>query len=169
MTSPILGIQLINFDDATIDLIVADLAAFESRHHVIADPCRDLVIETARQFRQFWGYTGDQACWAGYLCLDTESRAAVGNGGFKGPPSPDGMVEIGYSMFPTYEGKGYASALARALIDIAWGAPKVRRVIAHTEPGNAASQRVLAKIGMQKTGEIDDPEDGRMWRWEITR
>ena len=158
-----------NLDDATIDVIVADLDAFESRHHVIADPCRDLVIETARQFRKFWGYSGDQARWAGYLCVDAETRAAVGNGGFKGPPSPDGKVEIGYSTFPPYEGKGYATALARAVIDIAWGAREVRRIIAHTEPGNAASQRVLAKIGMRKVAEVDDPVDGRMWRWEINR
>lgn len=163
------SIVLINLDDATIDLIVADSGGFEERYHIIADPCRELVIETARQFRQFWGYTGEQARWAGYLCVDAETRRAVGNGGFKGPPSPDGIVEIGYSTFPPYEGKRYATALGHRLIEIAGSEPDVKRVIAHTEPGNTASQRVLTKIGMEKTGEIDDPVDGRLWRWELRR
>jgi RimJ/RimL family protein N-acetyltransferase len=35
------------------------------------------------------------------------------------------------------------------------------RVIAHTEPGNAASQRVLERHGFRHAGE-DDGE----WRWE---
>jgi hypothetical protein len=29
-----------------------------------------------------------------------------------------------------------------------------------------ASARVLEKSGFQKTGEIIDPEDGPVWRWE---
>jgi len=39
-------------------------------------------------------------------------------------------------------------------------------VRAHTKADNAASARVLAKCGFLRTGEVIDPEDGLVSRWE---
>ncbi len=37
---------------------------------------------------------------------------------------------------------------------------------AHTLPENNASAHVLKKCGFDFVGEVVDPEDGRIWRWE---
>ncbi len=38
---------------------------------------------------------------------------------------------------------------------------------AHTLPDGIASQRVLLKAGFEKIGEVVDPEDGVVWRFEV--
>jgi len=43
---------------------------------------------------------------------------------------------------------------------------QVRVVRAHTLPEANASTRVLTKCGFQRIGEVIDPEDGLVWRWE---
>ena len=55
--------------------------------------------------------------------------------------------------------------MARKLIALARAVPVVRSVVAHTLPQRNASTRVLEKAGMQYVGEVEDPEDGRVWRW----
>ena len=99
--------------------------------------------------------------------LHRDSGAVVGSCGFKGPPA-DGMVEIAYAIEPDMQGKGLATEAARALVEFAFGSGDVRLVRAHTLPEANASTRVLAKCGFTHLGEVIDPEDGRVWRFELT-
>jgi RimJ/RimL family protein N-acetyltransferase len=92
----------------------------------------------------------------------------VGMGSFKGPPA-DGTVEIAYAVVPEHQRKGYATAAARELVAYAFASPEVSRVIAHTLPEGAVSQRVLLRAGFTRCGEVVDPEDGLVWRFEIAR
>lgn len=57
--------------------------------------------------------------------------------------------------------------MARKLIELAGGAAEVRRVIAHTPPETNASNHLLQKVGMSFVGEVTDPEDGLVWRWDV--
>jgi RimJ/RimL family protein N-acetyltransferase len=57
--------------------------------------------------------------------------------------------------------------MARKLVELARRSAAVRRVIAHTLPETNASTRVLEKVGMTFVGEVMDPEDGRVWRWQV--
>lgn len=102
----------------------------------------------------------------GFGIIDRESRTVIGAASFKGPPDTNGMVEIAYGIVPSFEGRGYATEAARALVDFAQGDDKVRQIIAHTMPEPNASTRVLTKCGFTFAGEVIDPEDGRVWRWE---
>ena len=92
----------------------------------------------------------------------------VGMGSFKGPPV-NGSVEIAYAVLPEHQGKGYATAGARAMVEYAFRAAEVTTVLAHTLPDGAASQRVLQKSGFRHVGEVVDPEDGLVWRFEVSR
>jgi|SRR5688572_14221561 len=92
----------------------------------------------------------------------------VGLGSFKGPPT-DGVVEIAYAIVPQHQGRGYATAAARAMVDYACQSAEVSMVIAHTLPDGAASQRVLQKAGFRRVGEVMDPEDGLVWQFEFQR
>ena len=97
------------------------------------------------------------------------SGSVVGSAGFKSPPSDDGVVELAYGIEPEHEGKGYATEVAAALTAFAFSCDGVGIVRAHTRPESNASTRVLTKCGFQRIGEVDDPEDGRVWRWEAYR
>ena len=108
--------------------------------------------------------------WAfGFAVVDRASSLVIGNAGFKGPPDGEGMVEIAYGIVPAFAGQGCATEAARALIDFAGNDPRVRLIRAHTRPANHASTRVLTKNGFVKVGELVDPEDGPVWRWERPR
>ena len=83
----------------------------------------------------------------------------VARGGFHGPPDAAGAVEIGYRVAPAWRGQGIATELAAGLIE--WAREQgVARCVASTAPDNAASQRVLARLGFVRTGEWLDEEDG---------
>jgi RimJ/RimL family protein N-acetyltransferase len=76
------------------------------------------------------------------------------------------VVEISYGVDPEHQGKGYATEAARALTAYAFSSGMVRVVRAHTLPEPNASTRVLIKCGFHRIGEVIDPEDGLVWRWE---
>jgi RimJ/RimL family protein N-acetyltransferase len=102
----------------------------------------------------------------GFSMLHRETGAVVGTCGFKGPPGADGVVEIAYGVEADHQGKGYATEAAEALVAYAFSSVLVRLVRAHTLPEPNASTRVLAKCRFQRIGEVIDPEDGLVWRWE---
>ena len=102
----------------------------------------------------------------GFALVHLADNAVIGMAGYKGPPDADGMVEIAYGVVPGYQGKGYATEAAQALIAYAVGRGRVSVVRAHTLPVVSASTRVLDKCGFQRLGEVIDPEDGVVWRWE---
>jgi RimJ/RimL family protein N-acetyltransferase len=105
----------------------------------------------------------------GFALIERSTGATVGSCGYRGPPGPDGRVEIAYRVEPDREGRGYATEAAEALVNFAFGADAVRVVYAHTRPVHNASARVLTKCGFERIGEIMDPEDGLVWRWERCR
>jgi RimJ/RimL family protein N-acetyltransferase len=102
----------------------------------------------------------------GFFVVDRESASVIGSAGFKGPPDPTGVVEIAYGIVPSFEGRGYATEAAAALVDFAFASGPVRMVRAHTLPQPNASTRVLLKCGFRHVGKVVDPDDGPVWRWE---
>lgn len=109
---------------------------------------------------------GDPPPWGGYLAVDTDTRRLIGSCAFKGPPTEDRSVEIAYLTYPDFEGRGYATLMAQELIGLASRGTAIGRIIAHTLPEASASTRVLEKAGMRCVGEVLDPDDGRVWRWQ---
>jgi RimJ/RimL family protein N-acetyltransferase len=104
----------------------------------------------------------------GFFVIHRERHCVIGSGGYKGPPDSSGIAEIAYGIVPAYQGQGYATEAAAALVAFAvdHGARLVR---AHTLPEANASTRVLLKCGFHHVGAVVDPEDGPVWRWERTR
>ncbi len=102
----------------------------------------------------------------GFVMVHRTTDVVVGTCGFKGPPGLDETVEIAYGVAPDQQGNGYATEAAEALVAYAFNSGKVRVVRAHTFLEANASTRVLAKCGFRGAGEVIDPEDGPVWRWE---
>jgi ribosomal-protein-alanine N-acetyltransferase len=94
--------------------------------------------------------------WYGWYAIlrsdGTEPANLVGTGGFFGPPTADQVVEIGYSIVPSFAGRGYATEFVRALAEHAFSTGKVSRVVAHTTLQNVGSVKVLEKAGFRFVG-----------------
>jgi RimJ/RimL family protein N-acetyltransferase len=101
-----------------------------------------------------------------YTVTEVSSGLLIGGAGFFGPPGPDGEVEIGYGLAGEWRGRGLATEAAVLLVDLAFADPAVRVAVAHTAPGNAASQRVLARVGFGPAPRTDGGDD---LRFEIRR
>ena len=102
----------------------------------------------------------------GFVLRHRGSECVIGKCGFTGPPGADGAVEIAYGVAPEHQGKGYATEVAAALVRYALSHEQVCVVRAHTLPEPNASTRVLTKCGFRRVGEVVDPNDGLVWRWE---
>ncbi len=129
-----------------------------------------LVIPEAISFsHEFLKNNPDAANWWMYFFIHHDHHKLVGNGGFKGKPNDVGMVEIGYALAPAYRGKGLATEAAEGLINFAFFYPKVQTVQAHTLAEENESVKVLRKVGMILVKELNDPEDGDIWQWQLKR
>lgn len=97
--------------------------------------------------------------WYGWYIVrraDGELGATlVAAAGYFGPPNERGEVEIGYSVMPQHQNKGYAREIVGALVEIAFSDPRVKCVNARTSPDNRASQRVLEHTGFSCLGPVD--------------
>src|SRR5262249_758223 len=102
----------------------------------------------------------------GFALVDKATGDVLGSCGYKGPPDADGIVEIAYGVNPDHRQRGYAKEAAAAMVAFALGSG-AKLIRAHTEPANGASPRVLAAVGFARVGEVIDPEDGPVWRWEL--
>jgi ribosomal-protein-alanine N-acetyltransferase len=105
--------------------------------------------------------SGDEELWGHHQVVETSSGLVVGGVGFHGPPQ-SGEVEIGYGIVPTRQGRGYATEAVSTLVSLALATPEVVGVVARTDAGNMASQRVLEKAGFQ----LVDQSGGRRYRIE---
>lgn len=101
--------------------------------------------------------------WDGIIIHKAE-QIAIGGMGFHGGPDEAGMVEIGYNIIPAYEGQGYATEMARRVIEWAFHTPGIEVITAACLDNNIGSIRVLEKVGMRRLA----PE-GNMLKWELRK
>ncbi len=85
-----------------------------------------------------------------WLARERATGTAVGRGGLQHPPAAEiDEVELAWALAPAYWGRGLATELARAAVGTAFGTLELDRVVALTTPENAASKRVMVKLGMR--------------------
>lgn len=89
---------------------------------------------------------GEEFCWIITLKDADDCIGAIGcRMGTHGP-------DIGYVLARPYWGRGYMSEAVRAVVEWASALPDVHRVWAYCDVDNAASARVLEKVGMSREG-----------------
>ena len=108
-----------------------------------------------------WTSLGAYGIW---LIIHNASQVVIGDVGFGGPPGDAGTLEIGYSVVPGQRGQGIATEAVRALA--AWGLsqPAVLAIVAHCEPDNEPSIRVLERVGFVRDGSVH-----AQLGWRLTR
>jgi [ribosomal protein S5]-alanine N-acetyltransferase len=121
---------------------------------------RETLAATALNYRR----SGFAKPWSGYLAV--RGNACVGACGFRSPPARN-RVEIAYFTFPAHEGRGIATLMARALVEIARRADSTLLITALTLPQESASTRILRNLHFTCIGTVEHPEDGAVWEWHL--
>ena len=110
-----------------------------------------------------------------FLAVDPQDRQVVGTCGFRGPVRA-GRLEIAFWTFPPYEGRGWATAMTRALVTRAFTDPSVHTVVAHTlaertPAGSVLTANGLVRVQARRRDESgpDGAVRGKVWRWETHR
>ena len=159
------SIRLIAIDDRVERIVRETGDAFEQAYGSSMGEStaavRDVVAQTLALLRS----APRAPEWGGYLVVDQERNLVIGTCGYAHGPEADGTVEIAYHTFAAFEGRGFATAMAREMIDRAVRSGVVREIVAHTLPEHNASTRILERVGLQRAGEARDPEVGTVWRW----
>jgi RimJ/RimL family protein N-acetyltransferase len=161
-------LRLIPIDEELAAALKQGSDAFEAQYEALPGSHFDVICEVVDQTLSFIG-SAPALPWVGYLAIAQDTHEVRGTCAFKGAPDAEGCVEIAYFTFPGYEGRGNAVAMASGLLRIALASPLVTTVFALTLPERNASTRVLEKSGFIFVGEVQDPEDGLLWRWQIER
>jgi len=108
--------------------------------------------------------------WQGWLTwyavrIDNDYPILCGGVGFKGPPDKRGMVEVGYSILPEFEGQGLATEMVAGIVQWAKQQPEVKHIEAETNIDNGASIRVLEKNSFICAGAGLEPNTIRFVYW----
>jgi ribosomal-protein-alanine N-acetyltransferase len=110
--------------------------------------------------------------WLVRALVRRDDGRMVGHAGFHGPPGTTGLdpgkAELGYTVFPAFQGRGYATEAAVALMDWAHG-EGIDRFVTSVGPWNEPSLAIVRKLGFVQTGEHWDEEDGLEHVYELDR
>lgn len=83
----------------------------------------------------------------------SETKKMIGHIYFKQIEPLEWMTwEIGYIFNPSYQRKGFATEAVKAIVEYAFSNWNSHRIIAHCNPKNEASWKLLDKIGMRREG-----------------
>ena len=148
--------QRLELIPATVALIHADL---KGRSHLapllnarIPDswPPRLTQITALLWFKEQLKQSPQWAGWFSWYWIRKEDRVAVGLGGFKGFPTSQRPPELGYSVLPEFQSRGFATEAGRTLTEWAFSHPEIQCVVAEAQSDRHASIRVLEKIGFKR-------------------
>lgn len=159
-------IELLPMNNKLIDRLINDNQRALDELGTISEGHADIILEVVAQIKSMMSKTSAQAPWIGYLARRLSDQRIVGTCAFTDMPH-NGQVEIAYFTFPSYEGKGIATEMARGLLEIG-RSHGLTRLIAHTLPEENASTSILQRLGFSKSAVITHPEDGIVWQWQIS-
>jgi RimJ/RimL family protein N-acetyltransferase len=109
--------------------------------------------------------------WVQFSVEERETGALVGDVGLS-PGDEPGVIKIGYTIAPAYQGRGYATEAVRALIDYAFDTLGAEIVRAYASALNKPSHRLAERVGMRLMETFEGENDGVRWsgvRFDLPR
>ncbi|MGD0444832.1 MAG: GNAT family protein [Edaphobacter sp.] len=96
--------------------------------------------------------------WTRYVSFVSAGghRTLIGTVGGGTKAARPSECEIGWGILPPYEGRGFATEAAKALIEYLRASERIESLIAHTFPSIPASVRVMENCGMVFDGEGEE-------------
>lgn len=98
----------------------------------------------AGQARQALGAAGQ---WLQVAVTRRETGEIIGDLGLCVVDEREGVVEIGFTVAQSAQGRGYATEAVNAMIEALLGQASLRSVVAVTDVRNAASVALLRRVG----------------------
>jgi RimJ/RimL family protein N-acetyltransferase len=111
----------------------------------------------------------------GWVQLSLEDRQLgelVGDVGLSPAEGEPGVVKLGYTVAPEFQGRGYATEAVRELVAYAFNVLGAERIRIYADGDNVASHRVAEKAGLRLIERFRHEEDGEVWfgvRYELDR
>jgi aminoglycoside 6'-N-acetyltransferase len=115
---------------------------------------------------------GEPGGWVQLTVLECGSGRLVGDVGLSLVDGEPGVVKVGYTIAPAFQGRGYATEAVRALVAYAFDALGAEVVRAHADAENAPSIRVMEKAGMRLAERLEHRYGDEVWhgvRYEVRR
>jgi len=143
----------------------------EMMHYLGGTWTVDLADETLHEWRNEWGKNN---YYYGVIKL-IDSGESVGIAGISENTNlEEPGIEFSWFVLPEHQKMGYASEITQAMLKFVFCGLKKERLFAETHPNNAASNRVLEKLGFKNVGERNHqyqslPGFDRQVLWEYTR
>jgi RimJ/RimL family protein N-acetyltransferase len=88
--------------------------------------------------------------WFQMAVCDLLTETMVGDCGLHFLDKDSFQVEVGFTIYPPYQGQGYAVEIVRALLEYLFSTLRKHRVFASVDPRNIRSIRVLERLGLRK-------------------
>ena len=107
--------------------------------------------------------TPGEAGWVQFSVLERESGRLVGDVGLSPAEGEPGVIKIGYTISPRFQGHGYATEAVDALVDLAFERLGAEVVRAHASGDNTRSHRVAEKVGMPLVERFRRTDGGETW------
>ena len=143
-TSDYAAFAELNADPEVMRYFPNPLTTDESNH--LAERCKNLIAAHG------WGF------WAVELKQTGQFIAFVGLHAQPTQFSFSPCVEIGWRFAKAYWQQGYATEAAQACLTFAFDQLQLEHVVAFTAHNNAASEKVMQRLGMQFMQDFEHPE-----------
>lgn len=115
---------------------------------------------------------GDPAGWVQLSVEDLATGALVGDVGLSPAEGEPGVIKLGYTMSPAFQGRGYATDAVAALVTYAFDTLQADVVRVYANEENVPSIRVAQKAGLRMIERIERGDEGETWfgvRYELSR
>lgn len=110
--------------------------------------------------------------WVQLSVEELDGHRLVGDVGLSPSDHEPGVIKIGYTMSPAFQGRGYASEAVVALIAYAFDRLGAEVVRAYASAENTPSIRLAERVGMHLVERIEHREGDQVWhgvRYEVDR
>jgi [ribosomal protein S5]-alanine N-acetyltransferase len=165
-------LELITLSPDFVEAVLADRPtneSFQPPDWWPDDHDRGFLALRLRQMREEPGF---QEWSVRAVVLPDADRPMIGHAGFHGPPGVNAVkaadaVELGYTIFEPYRRRGYATEVARALMEWAEKKHGIRHFVASVGPWNEPSLAMMLRLGFEQTGRHWDEVDGEELEFQL--
>ena len=156
----------VNYDDFFLDVDLGDAAMADLGHRTASVRFPPGWPGEALDGFEAWAArrrAGEPEGWTATV-VDRGALEAIGQVGCVAPPDAEGVVEIRYATNADQRDRGVATEAGGAFVEWLLNRPDVQAIVAECRVDNAASVRVIEKLGFVLVDERED-EEGRVLRW----
>jgi aminoglycoside 6'-N-acetyltransferase len=115
---------------------------------------------------------GEPGGWVQFTVEERESGRIVGDVGLSPADDEPGVIKIGYTIDPAFQGRGYATEAVRALVAYALETLGAEIVRAYASALNTPSHHVAENAGLRLIERFEGEDDGVKWagvQYELRR